>query len=97
MTEQQISDIINEIAVTHHPEIPTPTKKELSNMRICGNCEHNKLVKTKYGDVVKSSKFCMENFHYVSDNSIQLTCWLNKQHINRRTWFNKIRIKLNLI
>ena len=97
MTEQQISDIISEIATTHHPEIPTPTRKELGNMRLCGSCEYNKIVKMKYGDVIKSYQFCMENFHYVSNNSIQLTCWLNKQYIHKRTWLNKIRIKFNLI
>ena len=97
MTEHEISNIINEMAVTYHPDIPTPTKKELAKMRICGNCEYNRLVKTRYGDVVKSSQFCMNHFHYVKNNGIQLTCWLNKQHMYNRTWFNKIRIKLNLI
>lgn len=85
LTNKEITDIINNIAVKHY-DIDTSTKGELKMMKTCGECEHNVPFNMIIEGKRYSYRFCNRNYHYVKNNSIQLTCWLNQRWIAKRTW-----------
>ena len=97
MNEQEIHSIIESIALTKHDfsGYLKPTKVELNKMRTCGECEFNVPFTLAFNDGTKHhTRYCNENYHYVNDNSIQLTCWLNKQHLLKNTLRNRLKLKL---
>jgi hypothetical protein len=73
----------------------TPTNVELNKMITCGKCEFNKPFTLELEDGRKKhTRFCVKNFHYVENNTIQLSCWFNKQHLLENTFLNRIKLKL---
>lgn len=97
MNEQEIRNIVESMAVTHHDfsGYLKPTNVELSKMRICGVCEFNKPFTLVDNDGNEThTRFCHKNFHYVKWNNIQLTCWFNKQHLLEDTFWNRLKLKL---
>jgi hypothetical protein len=96
MKEQEIRNIIEDIAVTRE-DFSTylkPTEFELKKMRRCGDCEYNKPFTLAFNDGTKHhTRFCDKNDHYVQNNSIQLTCWFNKQYLLKNTFRNRFILK----
>lgn len=70
-----------------------PTQKELDKMIVCGKCKHNKPFNLITKDKIVNTRFCTENFHYVENNTIQLSCHFNKQHLLKDTLWNRLKLK----
>lgn len=96
MENKEIESIINEFAYTKHDfsGYLTPTEEEIKKMITCGSCKFNKPFVLSSDNGKIETRYCHKNFHYVKNDAIQLTCWFNKQHLLKNTFWNRIKLML---
>jgi hypothetical protein len=73
-----------------------PTNIEIKKMIVCGQCKYNKPCQLHFSNynLTLHKRFCHKNFHYVENNTIELTCYFNKQHLLKNTFLNRVKLKI---